>query len=220
MAILKSSVHGKISGKIGNNVYRIVKNRVIIATTPAAYTTSYSPHAVKSRNILTSYSKFSSQVNKILSLSAIWDNTDLPGDSPYKKILNFNKNFLKNEFLSPLNSIAPRTLTNPVKSITFSSGKLTTTLEDNVFSPDSSDFTLHTVVALIKPKSKKVPFLLLTTSFEPVPVNTFNLVISLDKKFARQTSDYAQMIAYPCLTFTRDGIDAWLCDLAFPFDLS
>ena len=219
MAILKNSPVGSLSGKIGTTVYRISKGRIIVAITPATYTISQTPKAVRSRNILYSYSKFSSAVNKMLPIPRIWNETDLNGSTSYRKILNFNSKKLNGEFLSVNNLIAPRTLIDPVKSMNLTSNKLDVTLADNAFEPAASDFTLHILLALIKPKKAKTEFIFTKPLFLKIDKDQFSISIPLDKFFTIEMPKYTQMIAYPCLTFYENGTLKWFSDKATSFNI-
>jgi hypothetical protein len=219
MAILKNCPVGKLSGKIGPNVYRISKGRIIVAAAPAAYTTSQTPKAVRSRNILYSYSKFSSAVNKILTLARIWNETDFRGSTSYRKIVNFNSKKLNGEFLSVNNLIAPRTLKDPVKSMNLTSNNLDVILADDAFEPSASNFTLHILLALIKPKKAKTAFIFTKPLFMKIDKDQFTVSFELDKTFTIEVPKYTQLIVYPCLTFSENNRTNWFTDSATLFNL-
>ena len=219
MAILKNSPVGKLSGKIGPTVYRISKGRVIVAVAPAAYTTSQTPKAIRTRNILYSYSKFSSAVNKILPLAGIWNETDFRGSTSYRKIVNFNSKKLKGEFLSVNNLIAPQSLKVPVKSMNYAPGSLDVTLADDAFEPAASDFTLHLLLALIKPKKAKTEFIFTKPLFKKIDKDQFTVSFALDKTFTIEVPKYTELLVYPCLTFLENNKINWFTDSATLFNL-
>jgi len=219
MAFLKNSPVGSLSGRIGTTVYRISRGRIIVAITPATYKTSQTPKAVRTRNILYSYSKFSSAVNKMLTLARIWNETDLNGSTSYRKIVNFNSKKLNGEFLSVNNLIAPRTLKDPVKSMNLTSNKLDVTLADDAFEPAASDFTLHILLALIKPKKAKTEFILTKPLFMKIDKDQFTVSFPLDKTFTVEVPKYTQLIVYPCLTFSENNKTNWFTDKATLFNL-
>lgn len=209
MAIIYSSVLGKVRGKVGSFVVRQTRNGVVLATTPAKYTKSNLPDAVRTRNLFTSLSKFSSEVNDNSYLKKIWAKSELPGNIPYRKILKANRKYLDGEFLTTNNLVVPETTTSPTKNIEYNNNSINLTLNDDVFDKKAEDFHIFVMVVLTKPKNKK-SLILQTESFsKPVNRADFNHSFSLDLQFTHEFGKYRQMIVYSCFIFSENSQTNW-----------
>ena len=220
MADLRKPVLGLPDGKIGNIVYRTVKGKTVISVRPEKYNQSFSPAAVAGRNKFKSYSKFASFVNKIYPIIPFWMNADFPGSTSYRKILMANKDRVSGEFLSPNNLIAPFTIWNPVKSAALTDNTLNITLSDDVFSPGSSGYHLHLVLALIKPLSPDKAFLRFFSLNNQVESSIFALSFPLENYITSNFPDYGELIVYSCFTFNQDGQSKWFAHKGSSFPLN
>jgi len=219
MAIIYSSVLGKVRGKVGSFVVRQTRNGVVLATTPAKYTKSNLPDAVRTRNLFTSISKFSSEVNDNSYLKKIWAKSELPGNIPYRKILKANRKFLDGEFLTINNLVTPIITASPQKSIEFINNTINLILNDDVFDIKAEDFHLFVLIALTKPKNKK-SLILQTESFSKlVKRSEFEHIFLLDRQFTHEFGKYHEMIVYPCFIFTINSSIDWYFEKGTLFTL-
>lgn len=220
MAKVKKSVLGLPIGKIGNIVYRNMNGKLVVSVRPQNYKASYSDKAVTARNMFKSYSKFSSFVNRIYSLAALWNNPELSGSTTYRKILMANKDRLSNEFLSPNNRIAPLTLINPVKSASLINNTLTLTLSDDAFIPGSTSHQLFIVLAFIKPLNTNTDFLSFAYLQNEVTFGTHEQVFPLGDHITSNFPLYQEVIAYSALLFSKDALQEWFSNKGSSFPLN
>jgi len=210
MAIIYNSVLGKIRGKVGGFVIRHTRNGVILATLPAKYTKSNHPDAIRTRNLFTSLSKFSSEVNDNPFLKKIWSKCEVPGTIPYRKILKANRKYLNGEFLTINNLVVPKTTSSPLKKIEFKNNTVNLTLNDDVFDINAEDFHLFVLTVLTGPKNKK-SLILQTESFsKTVNRGEFVHLFPLDRPLTLELSKYNEMITYTCFLFSKDLERNWL----------
>jgi len=219
MAIIYSSVLGKIRGKVGSFVVRQTKNGVVLAIAPAKYTKSNHPDAIRTRNLFTSLSKFSSEVNDNPYLKKIWEISNLPGKIPYRKILKANRKYLNGEILTINNILAPETTISPNKSIELRDNAIDLVLKDDVFAIDTEDFHLFVLIVLTGPKNKK-SLILQTESFSKlVKRNDFVHTFLMDRQFTHDFRNYSEMIVFPCFIFTIDSAIKWYFEKGTLFSL-
>jgi len=219
MAIIYSSVLGKIRGKVGSFVVRQTRNGVVLATTPAKYKISKLPDAVRTRNLFTSLSKFSSEVNGNPYLKEIWAKSELPGNIPYRKILKANRNFLDGEFLSVNNLVTPKVTTSPQKSIELINNGISLTLNDDVFDINMEDFHLFVLIVLTRPKNKKSSILQTESFSKPVKRSDYEHLFLLDKQLLHELGKYREMIVYPCFIYIINSTIRWFFDKGISFTL-
>lgn len=219
MAKLKNLVFGKVSGKLGPVVFRLVHGEQYLVQRPSSYTTSNSAAAIYSRNRLVSLVKFSSFLNKIDYIREFWDDNSLRGWSPYHKILNYNSPLLSGVFISPRNAIAPFTDPEPEISFTLSQNTLTFTLLDSVFDPIASRFRLDIVIVLTEPSEGVEQILSCFSLFREVTTSEISIAFELEDDITSRFKEYRQLIVFPLFSFEKEGTRRACSKKGTPFSL-
>lgn len=149
MARLKSQTFGVINGKVGNVVYRQVNGKTFVSIRPDKYNVTDTEKSAKVKNGFKNLVKFSSYINSISILKAVWSDKRIQrGKRTYNKIFSHNKEFIKSDKINRNFDIVPNSKNGRVSIYNF-------TAEDNsysfifAFNWDSNDSTQFRFISVI-----------------------------------------------------------------------
>ena len=107
MAKLTKSVLGKVSGAIGDLVFRIRSGNNFICTRPLSFMPGTDDESVERRSRFSSAAKFAGAVNSILSLRILWDKFTPNSISPFNGIFKSNYRYVTPSDILPSASLVP-----------------------------------------------------------------------------------------------------------------
>jgi hypothetical protein len=136
MAQLKSSVIGNLSGKLNNEVFRIMNGKNFVSVRPEHYKVK-SVKLKKAQGNLSITVKLAKSITAVPALKGPWSSANLKGSNAYHKILTSNLVLVKEGSLTTENIISPPGLPLQISSLTLEDGLLVSTL---VF-PGSIEFS-------------------------------------------------------------------------------
>jgi len=83
MAVLKGSVIGQLSGKLGDLAARCIQGRTVLGRRPVSFTVNYSPAMVEIRKKFAVSVSFVKNLLSLATLVVIWDKVKVSGMSAY-----------------------------------------------------------------------------------------------------------------------------------------
>lgn len=107
MAHLNKQVLGRLSGKIGDIVFRQRSGKNFASIKPGSFNPGNDPAAIDRRNRFAIACKFSSQINAVPFLNAVWKKKVPAGISPYNYITKTNYRYTNPDELTNLATIIP-----------------------------------------------------------------------------------------------------------------
>lgn len=161
VAIVKGSVLGNLSGKLGNLSARIVEGRTILAARPSSFNASQDPAVVAIRN---KFAVTGNLVKVFLSLSAlyeIWMKVKTAGMTVYNYA--FKNNFAYSSAVKPTdqNIITPGGFALPVQAATVDADSVSVQLlalnTASVFTPEEVNLSANGVLCYFNPINPEDP---------------------------------------------------------------
>lgn len=119
MAILKNSILGRVTGKLGNVVIRELNGKLVASIRPAKYKTGRSQFAKTNRNRFAVSVNFARCVNSINILKEVWRMADLEGTYAFNRILKYNIPHSKISYPSENNVITPKGFSIEINNLVF-----------------------------------------------------------------------------------------------------
>ncbi len=107
MARVIGGILGKKSGKIGNEVHRIVNGKEFTSNRPAKYNISQSKAAVAHRAKFSVMIEFAKYINSIPVLSGIWKTAKVKGTTSFNRIVKYNSRAASEKSPTIYNIITP-----------------------------------------------------------------------------------------------------------------
>lgn len=107
MARLLNASLGKPSGKLGDNVFRIMNGKAFISLRPDHYRPTKSEKLKAARKNFAAATSFAKSVNSVPALKEIWLNAKVQGTISFNRIMKANRNFTANGSLTTSNKITP-----------------------------------------------------------------------------------------------------------------
>jgi hypothetical protein len=107
MAIRKSNILGKLSGRLADTTTRIRYGKEVIYALPDKVKVSKSPAAKSARKKFGLTVNFAKFVNSIPDLSAVWKAAKIPGVNSYQRLIKHNAKLTGETSLSINNIITP-----------------------------------------------------------------------------------------------------------------
>ena len=108
MAKVNQSVIGKLSGKLGDLVFRQINGKTFVSTRPKNYKPTKSKKAISNRNSFSQINLFASTINKNETLKQIWQTAKIDALSAYTKITKTNLKLSLNDGINIKNIIVPK----------------------------------------------------------------------------------------------------------------
>lgn len=157
MAILKQNNLGKLSGTLGEYIYRIRNGKVVQYKRPFNQQVSNSIAAKSTRASFAMNIKFAVFINVFPSIKMIWKKARIKGTTHFQKIIKHNSLFTKNYGISIHNIITPPAIPLTVNSLLVSIDNIRLNIvldSDEIRKLLSSKFILHIFFYLYEPKKK------------------------------------------------------------------
>ncbi|MFZ1289762.1 MAG: hypothetical protein WAR79_06715 [Melioribacteraceae bacterium] len=107
MPILNQNVLGKLSGKLGNLVFRQINGKTYVSNRPEKYNSTQSFKAANVRNGFKQINLFASSINKDPILKSIWGKSQIDARNSYTKILKANLEISPRHGINESNIIVP-----------------------------------------------------------------------------------------------------------------
>lgn len=187
MAIVKGSVIGNLSGRLGNLSARTVEGRTILAARPSSFNASQEPAVIEIRK---KFAVTGSFIKVLLSLSAlyeIWKKVKTAGMSVYN--YTFKNNFAYSSAVRPTdqNIITPGGFALPVQAATVLTDNLTMELlaltSASVFTPAEVNLSANGVICYYDPINPADPAYGLITLNHEIANYTFDQTFELNIPF-------------------------------------
>lgn len=161
MAVVKGSVIGNLSGRLGNLSARTIEGRTILAARPSSFNASQDPAVVEIRRKFSSTATF---VKTLISLSAlyeIWKKVKTSGISVYNYAFKNNFAYSSAEKPTDQNIITPGGFALPVQSATVDSDNVLVELlalnTASVFTPEEINLSANGVICYFNPTNPDDP---------------------------------------------------------------
>ncbi|HRI45926.1 MAG: hypothetical protein KF721_08420 [Ignavibacteriaceae bacterium] len=107
MAKVTKQILGQLSGKLGSLVYRQINGKTFVSVRPQKYNVTNTEESKKVKSGFRNLVRFSSFLNSIPEIKAVWGLKAVKGKRTYNKIMSHNKRLIKETSVSPNYSILP-----------------------------------------------------------------------------------------------------------------
>ena len=176
MAIVKGSVIGNLSGRLGNLSARTVDGKTILAARPSSFNASQEPAVIEIRK---KFAVTGSFIKVLLSLSAlyeIWKKVKTAGMSVYNYTFKNNFAYSSAEKPTDQNIITPGGFALPVQAATVEADNVSVELlalnTASVFTPEEVNLSANGVICYFNPINPEDPAYQITSlSAELAPYN-------------------------------------------------
>lgn len=150
---------GRVTGQVGNVVFRRMNGKYFISVRPEHYKASQTEKAKNTRNGFGICVKFAKTIAKIPDLAEAWKAANLKGTSAYHRILKHNLLLIRNGGLSAFNIITPEGLNSPVSAIVLEPGSLSVTFDIQKLTGEInvSEFKIYLLVFMSSPLTNSIP---------------------------------------------------------------
>lgn len=212
MAIVKGSVIGNLSGRLGNLSARTVDGKTILAARPSSFNASQEPAVIEIRK---KFAVTGSFIKVLLSLSAlyeIWKKVKTAGMSVYN--YTFKNNFAYSSAVKPTdqNIITPGGFALPVQAATVLTDNLTMELlaltSASVFTPAEVNLSANGVICYYDPINPADPAYGLITLNHEIANYTFDQTFELNIPFNVNQEALAAKYQHSILFFVVASKDA------------
>lgn len=183
MAKLDEQLLGKVSGKLGNLVYRNINGKTFISVRPPKYNVTNTKESRKVKKGFKNLIAFASFVNKIPELKKVWSKREVKGVRAYNKIFSHNSSFVKAEFIDTFFKIIPdpRNDNHLLSKLNYEEGTLILELIDNT-KPEAGKQKTYILVSIVY-ACKKNKFSFQTTELKEAMAGKTSLItVQLNKE--------------------------------------
>ena len=130
MAKIRKQILGKISGAIGDVLFRVRNGIAYVGTKPSPYPPSMDIKSVNRRQRFALANKFAKSVNNIMPLKSIWKINKLPTQSVYNNIMKRNyHNVAPDDILDTITLVPEVGFSVNVTDVTISQEEIEVTIE-------------------------------------------------------------------------------------------
>lgn len=199
MAIIKSSVIGKMKGKAGQFNFRNQKGKNIMSIRPEKVNVSQTPQAKRARKDLAMAVKVSKTINSVPELKAIWTMAKIDASNSFQKLMRINLKTVKNTSATILNKITPDGLTLNLTSCSLQNNELN--LEFNLPTSENMQFPAGIFIMFYLDKFNKSVFISKSEIEKPSSNGSYQKKILLDKEIA----DGLKVDSHPIIYFAVAG---------------
>lgn len=211
MAKVNEQLLGRISGKLGNLVYRKIGDTTFVSTRPEKYNYSTSEKAVKARKGFSNLVAFAVFVNSIPILNKIWGLREVKGKRAYNKIISHNKSNFNSDSVNKNFRIVPKSNSNiisfykssfisdPSSILTFS-----IQIDPDFLSNSNVDLTCFIVLVIYNKESDKfmsqVNELILSEN-----KNVFDFSISIDHNIIKKIDGINNFVIFSSIVLLANN---------------
>jgi hypothetical protein len=211
LAELKQSVIGKLSGKLGNVVFRQLNGKTFISVRPVKYKPTKSELAANVRSGFVQINLFASTINKDPILKSIWQVTKINARSAYTKILKANLEISPKTGVNKNNIIVPKNNIFLKSDLIYNKNILKISYDQNSINKNLGLFTeLNCFILLFYSEpihSKLDPFNVVLLNSNNYSIGVNKIVFSL-KNIKNQYFKKA-LIFHTLLSTTEDKVINW-----------
>lgn len=192
MAIVKGSVLGNLSGRLGNLSARTVEGRTILAARPSNFNASQDPTVLEIRK---KFSVTGSFVKVLLSLSVlyeIWKKAKTAGMSVYNYAFKNNFAYASAEKPTEQNIITPGGFSLPVQAASVEADNVSVQLlalnTTAVFTPEEVNLSANGVICYTNPTNPEDPEYQITSlnselaAFNFIQANTVDIPLNVSQQ--------------------------------------
>jgi hypothetical protein len=223
MARAYEGITGRISGKVGNKVYRVMNGKTFVSIRPEKYNASNTEAAVSNRTRFASVIKFAKYINSIPEFSALWKSAKIKGTTSFNRIVKHNIKLFSGNSPSLLNLSTPTPgkteIAFPFSSLYLIPGTRELILN---FSKDNEpgEFTLLILYLFKEPVKKKsasfeMHHVVLTISSSAAD----DIIISPSPAVKSLLKNYKKVIISASVSAMEKGKLYWSCSRSFEFTL-
>lgn len=107
MALVKRSLAGKFSGKLGEVVYRNYGNKTVVCVRQRKYKSSKSKLSLNAKSNFKFTTMLAVSANRLPEIKSVWASSDCEGRSAYTKLIKYNIRLSSENGLTLNNVITP-----------------------------------------------------------------------------------------------------------------
>ena len=213
MAVLKGSVIGELSGKLGNLAARCTGGRTVLGRRPVSFTVNYSPTMVEIRKKFAVSVSFVKNMLSLAALATIWDKVKVSGMTVYNYGVKQNYNPSSAEKPTVGNILTPAGgFALPVTLAAVAEDSVTATIDplDTVMIPadEERDFVVNGLICYYNPVNPEdAPYAITAIKQAPDSLDTVNpIALNIPLNVVQQNlgAKYQSSILYLALA-TIDG---------------
>lgn len=192
MAIVKGSVIGNLSGRLGNLSARTVEGRTILAARPSSFNASQDPAVLEIRKKFSVTGNF---VKVLLSLSVlyeIWKKAKTAGMTVYNYAFKNNFAYSSAEKPTDQNIITPSGFSLPVQAATVEADNVSVQLlalnTSAAFTPEEVNLSANGVICYTNPTNPEYPEYQITSinselaAFNFTQANTVDIALNVSQQ--------------------------------------
>lgn len=217
MGTLTKQVLGRVSGKVGDVLFRQRDGKNIVGVNPVSFMPGTDPQSIERRNKFALCSKFSVSVNRITELNFFWKNVTPEGLIPSNYIFRKNYPYAQPDSISQSAVIVPDYgFSVTTSSVTIDPSSIDLQLNSigtaNQIDPlVEVNCRLVLVLSLTSPTTEILhpySFISLVSSVTALDlVNPISFTITPDSSVVKQISDYQSYFAYfSLITLDSDNL--------------
>lgn len=199
---------GRVTGQVGNVVFRRMSGKYFLSVRPEHYKASQTEEAKISRNGFGICVKFAKTLAKIPNLAVSWKAANLKGSSAYHRILKHNLLLTRKGRLSAFNIITPEGFNSPVSAIDLQPGSLKVTFSNQKLTGDInvSEFKIILLVFMTSPLTNSVPKENLKVFESEVDLSISDiLVVNFSDTDKKLFSEYKDFIVYASVVWIGEA---------------
>jgi hypothetical protein len=219
MAEITKSVIGKISGTLGNMVFRNIGGKVVIYTRPHNQKISFSKNSVNNRGKFGLSSLLAKNARLLPGVEEVWESSNEPGRSAYTKLIKANSKSTDADKLTLHNKIVPIGYSINVIAFLLNNEKfeieynLKAEVKEKIFAPYNANLMIF-LYDLINPGTGSEYYFLRNTLIQLEDKPSGNTILCFD--FQSSIGDlinlYNKAIVYFTLVKVTDETVNWTSD--------
>jgi len=194
MAIIVSSVIGKLKGRSGEFVFRNEQGKNIMSLFPKTINVSKTPQALRARSNFAVTIKLAKSINSSPVLKEIWTLAKIEGYNSFQKIIKNNVKLAKNGSATASNKITPEGLPLRFVSALVREGILKVNF--GLSSVENIQFPARVFVFLYFDKFDRSVFKINSEIADPSPEGSYTLDINLTDGIKKALKVDANPIVY------------------------
>lgn len=196
MAKLKKEILGKVSGAVGDVLFRTVNGKTVVGTKPSSFTPGNDQASLERRGRFSMANKLARHIHSIYQLRTLWKDITPAGLSSFNMIVRTNYyNVTHNTVTDKVKLIPDIGFNVTVNSLTINDNSFQLSLagnnsESGIDPATELQFQLVGVLYLsnpVEPQLNKYDFLRITSIEQAVVLNT---ALNFEIQFVNQTSQF------------------------------
>ena len=201
MAIIVSSVVGKLKGRSGDFVFRNEKGKNIMSLFPKTMKVSKTPQALRARSDFAVTIKLAKSINSLSVLKEIWTLAKVEGYNSFQKIIKQNLRLVKNGSATASNKITPEGLPLSISSALIQDDTLKINI--NLPSVENIQFPARVFIFLYFDNYDRSVIRLYSQIAEHLPEGSYCLDITLNDNIKNALIVDANPIIYVAVAGTK-----------------